>query len=281
MGKVYEGAGDIDNAVKEYKKALKLDNEASYLHLSLASGYLKNNDIPRAIEELKAASLLDPDAIEPNAILALLYSSQGNEELAAQEYETAIKKALRLEPENLLLYKSLGMLYLSRKQLKEAQGIYEQIISFSPQDAEAYFYLAAIFNELNNNSLAEEKIKKAIELKPDFHEALNFLGYLYVEEERHLDKAEALIRKALEFKPQNGAYLDSLGWFYFKKGDLQNALEHLKKASLNLNDPVIYEHLGDVYIKLNEPDLARASYQKALELKPDSESVKKKIERQR
>jgi predicted Zn-dependent protease len=113
--------------------------------------------------------------------------------------------------------------------------------------------------------LAEKELRRALELKPDFHQALNFLGYLYVEENRNLDEAETMIRKALELEPDNGAYVDSLGWLYFKKGNASESLKELQKASLLLEDPVIYDHLGDVYLKINDRAKAKLNWEKSLE----------------
>jgi Tfp pilus assembly protein PilF len=121
------------------------------------------------------------------------------------------------------------------------------------------------------------KLKKALELKPDYDEALNFLGYLYVEEDKNLEEAEILIKKALEISPNNGAYIDSLGWFYFKKGKFKEALAELQKASSLFEDPVIYDHLGDAYFKLNDAANAKLNWEKSLKLDPKQVKVKEKL----
>jgi len=148
----------------------------------------------------------------------------------------------------------------------------------SPADAEAHFYLGDIYERQDNNELAERELKKALELKPDYAEALNYLGYLYVEQNKNLAQAETMIRKALELDPDNGAYLDSLGWLYFKKGKFKEALKELEKASQLLEDPVIYDHLGDAYFKTRDMEQAGVSWQKSIGLNPDQPLLQKKIE---
>jgi Tfp pilus assembly protein PilF len=106
---------------------------------------------------------------------------------------------------------------------------------------------------------------------------LNFLGYTYVEKNKNLAQAETMIRKALEIEPNNGAYIDSLGWFYFKRGRFKEAITELEKASSLLDDPVIYDHLGDVYFKINEIEKAKLNWEKSLELDPNQEKVKEKL----
>ena len=127
--------------------------------------------------------------------------------------------------------------------------------------------------------MAEAQLKRALELKPDYPEALNFLGYLYVEQGRNLDEALKLIKKALEAEPGNGAYIDSLGWFYFKKGDFKQALKELEKASALLEDPIIYDHLGDTYFKVKDMQNARINWEKSLKMNPEQQKIQEKLKK--
>ncbi|MDD5654007.1 MAG: tetratricopeptide repeat protein, partial [Candidatus Omnitrophica bacterium] len=71
MGTMYDKLGDLNQAIEEYRKALKSDDSNAIIHLNLAASYIKNNELDKAIEELKVTVGLDPEAIEPHAILAL------------------------------------------------------------------------------------------------------------------------------------------------------------------------------------------------------------------
>ncbi len=272
-----EDLGDIDKAIQEYRKALEADNQSSLLHLNLASAFIKKNDIPSAILELRQSIDLAPDAVEPHAILALVYTTQNKAELATQEYALALKNAAKLEPENIEIYKSLGAIYLQQHKLREAEGIFKLVVGLAPLDAEAHFYLGSIYYDLKDYTATEKEFKTAIKLKPDYHEALNFLGYFYLEQDKNIDRAGAMIKQALSFEPENGAYVDSLGWFYFKKGKFKEALVHLEKAASFLNDPVIYEHLGDVFMKLGNRDSAKLNWEKSLKLDSTQDKVKVKL----
>ncbi|MFA5145558.1 MAG: tetratricopeptide repeat protein [Candidatus Omnitrophota bacterium] len=279
MGVMYEDLGDIDTAIEEFSKSLKEDHENLLVRLHLASNFIRKNDTHKAIEELKLAVSLDPEAIEPHTILALLYFSQNKLDLATSEYETALKGASKLQPKNIDIYKSLGQIYLEQKKFKEAEQVYKTIIDLSDNDAQAHFYLGSIYNELKNRGLTEKELRRALKLKPDYDEALNFLGYLYVEENRNLAQAEVMIKKALTIDPGSGAYIDSLGWLYFKKGRFKEALKELEKASSLLEDPVIYDHLGDAQVKAGEIEKAKQSWQKSLKLDPGQKDVKEKLDK--
>ena len=112
-------------------------------------------------------------------------------------------------------------------------------------------------------------------------EVYNYLGYMWAEQNTHLEDADAMIRKALELDPDNGAYLDSLGWVKFRRGRFNEALPDLLRAAQTLkkDDPVVFEHIGDTYSKLDRVQQAVVYWQKALAANPENKSLAEKIER--
>jgi len=277
LGVYYEDLGDLDKAIQEYKKALAASPNSVLLHLNLASVFIKKDEAALAIEQLKQSIGLAPEAIEPHVILALVYAAQNKTVLSSREYALALKNAARLEPKNIEIYKSLGAVYLQQRKLKEAAGIFKLITDMAPADPEAHFYLGSIYFDLKDNPSVEKELNTALKLKPDYHEALNFLGYFYLEQDKNINPAGRMIRKALAFEPQNSAYIDSLGWFYFKKGKFKEALRELEKAASLLSDPVIYDHLGDTYLKLGDRNNAKLNWEKSLKLDSTQDKLKSKL----
>lgn len=277
VGSYAEGLGDLDGAVQEYQRALKIDPQSSLIHLNLASVFIQKDNPVSAIEELKQSIRLAPEAVQPHALLALVYASQDKSELAAEEYVYALENAAKSQPENIDIYKSIGVIYLQQKKLKQAEGIFKLIVNMAPADAQAHFFLSDIYYNLKDFASVEKELNSALKLKPDYHEALNFLGYFYLEQDENIDQAGLLIKQALVLEPENGAYLDSLGWFYYKKGMFKEALSYLERASSSLSDPIIYDHLGDVFLKLGNSDSAKLNWEKSLKLDSRSNKVKEKL----
>jgi Tfp pilus assembly protein PilF len=87
-----------------------------------------------------------------------------------------------------------------------------------------------------------------------------------------------MIEKALSLKKDNGYIIDSLGWVYFKMGDYKKAEQYLKKAGeLVKDDPVILEHLAELYSVTDRLEQAIEVYNKILALDPENKDIKNKL----
>jgi Tfp pilus assembly protein PilF len=286
---IYERLNQLDKATQEYKAALKADYHSPLIHLRLAATLLKQNQLSQAAEELKLAikyyethdssSEQEASFIEAHTLLALVYSLQGKSDQATGEYETALRSALAVDPQNIRIHKSLAQVYLRKNKFSDAEKTYRFILSLAPSDFESHFFLGTIYEQQNKRRQAIEEFKAALKFNPEYPDALNSLGYLYAEESINLKEAEEMIKQALIYEPTNGAYVDSLGWVYFKQGRYEEAIQELEQAVQFLSDPVIYEHLGDVYLEQGNLIKARENWQKSLE--SDSEEnlqVREKLE---
>jgi len=102
---------------------------------------------------------------------------------------------------------------------------------------------------------------------------------MWAERGTNLERARELIEKALKLEPKNAAYLDSLGWVLYKLNQPQEALQYLLKAVELLDEPdaTVYDHLGDLYAALKEPEKAVEAWRKSLAVE-SNEQVRKKIE---
>jgi predicted negative regulator of RcsB-dependent stress response len=66
----------------------------------------------------------------------------------------------------------------------------------------------------------------------------------------------------------------------FRKGQYDRALDNLLLAAKNADhdDPVVFEHIGDTYLKLNRTREALEAWQKALTLDPKNKNLVDKIQ---
>jgi len=161
--------------------------------------------------------------------------------------------------------------------LNEAQSMNEEVLT-----ARFYFDYGAAADQAALYEKAADLFRKSISLDPaNAAEAYNYVGFMFAEHNIHLDEAEEMIGRALQLDPNNGAYLDSLGWVQYRKGKYEIALTELLRAAQNLtrDDPIVFEHIGDTYAKLNRIPQALDFWQKAIALTPDNKLLADKIEK--
>ena len=148
--------------------------------------------------------------------------------------------------------------------------VLQSLVSRQPESAVAHFLLGAGYERTGKRREAVASFRRVLEIDPDFHAALNYLGYTFAEAGENLDEALRLVRRAVALDPDNGSYVDSLGWTYHQLGRHEQAREALERAArLEPADATLQEHLGDVYVALGQNDRALEAYRRALELGDD------------
>lgn len=149
----------------------------------------------------------------------------------------------------------------------------------SLQVQEVRYTLSTVYSLHGEHAKSEEQLRLILEVDPDAPLANNNLGYQMADRNINLDEAERLIRHALEVDRstrkgseddgENAAYLDSLGWVLFRKGKHAEAREWLEKTTTladGADDPAVWDHLGDVLAKLEQPAKAKEAWKTALTL---------------
>jgi tetratricopeptide (TPR) repeat protein len=154
--------------------------------------------------------------------------------------------------------------------------ILQRLVARQPESAVGHYLLGAAFERTGKRTEALAELRRVLQIDPDFHAALNYLGYTLAEAKENLDEALSLIQRAVALEPDNGAYVDSLGWTYYQLGRNEQARGYLERAArLEPADATLQEHLGDVYVALGQNDRAREAYQRALELGNDNTAAAK------
>ena len=182
----------------------------------------------------------------------------------------------------------LALAQREAKQIQQAVATFEEALHEAELDqdteivnAKFYFNYGATAEQAGLYEKAADLLRKSIALDPaNAAEAYNYLGYMWGDHNMYLDEAEDMIKRALQIEPDNGSFLDSLGWVEFRKGRFDQALADLLRAAKNMDheDAVVFEHIGDVYLKLNRVPQALEAWQKALVLDPKNKNLTEKIE---
>ncbi|HKT35418.1 MAG TPA: tetratricopeptide repeat protein [Nitrospira sp.] len=257
--KEYAQAIDRLNAILKVRPAeLKVRDYLGYI-------YEESKDTQKALEAYTFNVQLEPTFYEGHLHLGVLYYRlkkfpEANEHLA---------RAIALNPKQPESHIVQGLAYLQQEQYDKSADVFLEGIRHNPKNADLYFNLGTAYDKLNRFDDVVKAMETAIALDPHHADALNYLGYSYADRGVRIDQAISLTKQAVALKPENGYYVDSLGWAFFKSGQLAEALVELKRAAALVgDDPVIYEHLGDIYAKQQRLSDAREAWLHALELDP-------------
>ena len=202
----------------------------------------------------------------------------------------AARQAGLLSPDNARIQSRLGWVYYHAGRYSEAEQQYlallekfdDQFQSAATRDVvrETRMLLSNICVRQERLPEAEEWLEQVLDEFPNDIGAYNDLGYLWVDQDKRLDRAQRMIQTAVEAEPDNAAYRDSLGWAYYRQGEFDKAIEQLLLAADNsLQDEVIFDHLGDAYFSNGQTGKARESWKKALRLlSQDEEEMRRSLE---
>lgn len=299
--RLYVSLKDYKGATKELDELLAEDPTDLDAHLRLALIEGEQKDYARAINRLTMILKARPAELKVRDYLGYLYEEAKEPQKALDTYTlnvqlepsyfeghlhlgvlfyrlkkfpdsvTHLAEASRLNPKQPESHIVLGLAHLQMEQYEKATQAFEEGIRQNPKNADLYFNLGTAYDKLNRFDEVVRVMEIALQLDPHHADALNYLGYSYAERGIKIDQALSLTKQAVALKPENGYYVDSLGWAFFKSGLLTEALTEIKRAvALVGDDPVIFEHLGDIYAKQQRMSEAREAWLHSLELDPSN-----------
>jgi tetratricopeptide (TPR) repeat protein len=276
LGVLYYQVGSLEEANKAFLTAIDKGSDSFELYLTLGRSLMEQGKIEDAIENFEKAVSLKPDEFIGWINLSLAYFTMPNYEKALENLE----KAEELQPDSGQALYLRGIILSRQERFLEAIEPFEKALIASPDNKDVIFSLAIAFERSQQMEKAEKLLENVLLMDPDDHEALNYLGYMWAEKGVRLDEAEKLIERALELEPENGYYIDSIAWIYYQKGLYEKALqEMLRSVDIVQDDPVIFEHLGEIYQKLGHLRESREAWERSLEIDPENEDLKEKLEK--
>lgn len=270
MALIYGEKKEYPKAIEQLTAVLKARPAELKIRDYLGYMYEETKDYPKAKAAYQSNIQLDPTFVESHVHLGVLhYRLKEFPEAVAQ-----LSEAVRLNPKQPEPYIVLGLAHLQSEQPQKAAQAFEEGIRHNPNNADLHFNLGTAYDKLDRFDDVVREMEAALSLDPHHADALNYLGYSYAERGIKIEQALSLTRQAVALKPDNGYYVDSLGWAFYKSGLLTEALAQIKRAvALVGDDPVIYEHLGEIYVKQERLADAREAWLHSLELDPTNEKL--------
>jgi tetratricopeptide (TPR) repeat protein len=163
-----------------------------------------------------------PGSYRVNQISGEIFEIQGGYREAAAEYRKAIEK----NPRALDLHFRLGRVLLIDSQgpeaLESARREFEAELALNNGDAAAEYEVGQILIAQGKRDAGARRLERALELRPDFVEALVAVGKSRVEGKRYADGI-ALLNQAVKLQPRNETAHYNLMLAYRNSGDLESA----------------------------------------------------------
>jgi len=172
----------------------------------------------------------------------------------------------------------LGVAYNRLEKNEEAARVLERARQLNSKDVDAISQLAVVYEALKRYDETDNLYEEALRLDPTNHLVLNNYSYSLAERNIQLDRAKEMSEKAVAARPDNPSYLDTMGWVYFRLGEYKEAAEYIKRAiEKGEVSAVVYEHLGDIYYKMDNKKEALEQWNIALQLDEKNKELRDKI----
>ncbi len=274
LGILYYNYDDPDSAIAVFTKVMQinpLDLTAPH-YLTLI--YDENGNILKAEEYAGNLIIQHPDNPIGFADLALLYLNHNNLNKAIETLTPASKKF----QSNYMIQFLMGLALNQSGDKLSAIPFYERALVLNPDSRNAMHNLAILYDLILSRTKSDSLYKILIETDTTDAQAFNNFAYSLAERNERLNYALELSRKAVQLVPESAAYLDTMGWILFAIGNNTLALNYIKQ-SVNIEDhnAIVLEHLGDVYKANNNLSDAKYYWNKAIDLDPGNEQLKKKL----
>ena len=264
-GACHAGLGQLENAVKNYEKAILIKPDYAKAHFNLAGTLQELGQLDASVISYEKTLEIEPNFAEAHNNLGNVFKELQQDDAAVQSY----KKALVINPEYVESQYSLGNIFQELGQFELAIKCYEKVLVIKPNFAEMQNNLGVVFQKAGKLSAALERFQQALVIKPDFAEAHNNLGNVF-KELNQLDDALESYKRAIVVNPEYVESHYSLGIIFQELGQFESAIKCYEKVLvIKPNYAEAYNNLGNAFNALLQKDDAIKFYEKAISIKPD------------
>ncbi|MBP6090555.1 MAG: tetratricopeptide repeat protein [Crocinitomicaceae bacterium] len=216
---------DVARAQKFYAYLLKKMPKDPKIYVSLASTYSQQMDFDKSFLYINQALKINPRYRDAYVMKGSNYLFLNKIDLAKSSYETAVQQ----DPKFFEAYLMLGSLYQAEND-KICLEYYKTAAELQPKNVDVIYSLAYAEQVFGQTYKALAHYKRMLQLKPDYHQALNQIGVIQQYNLKQLDSAMYYYNSALEVEPRFVEAWHNLGECYESQKDITHALQSYAKA---------------------------------------------------
>jgi tetratricopeptide (TPR) repeat protein len=195
------------------------------------------------------------------------------------------KHAVAVDPNSAAAHAALARAYFDAGRPREADAEARASLDLDPKSANPYLnlsYFARAAGKLDKSieylETATTEVSEGPITRQNLATVYLNLGLLYAQR-KDFDRAEEKLLKSIELSPRAVAW-HYTGLFYFDRKRFENARRMFEQVANRLPRwfAPVHIRLGQTYEGLNQPDRARAEYERYLELAPVEMPDRKSVE---
>jgi tetratricopeptide (TPR) repeat protein len=216
----------------------------------------------------------DPELAKATRSIGEAYMNQGDLTAALRE----LLKAEQLNPDDPIVHNDLGLCYMLKKRMPDAIAHFKKAIDLKPGYAPARNNLGTAYLEMKEWDAAIEVFKEITQdlLYATPHYPLANLGLAYYHKGQYRT-AMRYYKKALEIQPDFANALRGVGRIYLATNQGRLALKYLQRAvKVAPKAPEIHYDLGEAYLLVGQYREARSAYLDVVDLAPPESEISEK-----
>ena len=266
LAKIYEQQGRRDDANTIFTRLIDVDNaNAREYYANIARSYLNVMDFEEATEFAKKVVAHSPRNPDGHQLMAEIAKVSGNFDAAID----SLKKAIRLRPEATDIRSELAGTYKLAGKPRQAIAQYWRCWELSGSVSDKLIFikpLSETYYDLGQRTELEDKLKLKAKTTPSNVAPVIALAELYRMQD-DLTKARFQLARALDKKPDNPELLSELVNISLDLGDNQDALSYQEKLVKTDPDTAHQRRLGELLFDAGREQEAIQSWTKLLHAK--------------
>lgn len=175
-------------------KAIQMDPNEPNFHLALGIAYLEDGDLKNAEKEFYETLKIDSNYVEAHRNLGRLHMASGKWDQAIVELKRSLDKPGVSSPQE--VHNWLALCYYSKKDMNLAMVEWQNALKIQ-ENALIRLNLALALKDLENDELAIQSLKKAVNLKPKLVRARHELALLLLKK-KEFDEAKKQFNQVLK-----------------------------------------------------------------------------------
>ncbi len=266
-----EDSANYNKALDAFTTAIAMQPDSSSTYYVTALAYYSKKDYNNAISVLQTALEKKPNFGDAARFLGQVHYQVAQERANAHdtagaqaEYQKAIapfEQAYKAEPDSIVNITDLIDVYERTKNTDKAMALTHDAVAKEPNNKLFRYAYGVFLLKQDKYSEAIEQFQKAVQIDPNYGDAVYNLGVSYLnwgvaQKKESDEKAEAEQKRVGRNKQvkTDDSYRDK-----FKQ-----ALPYLEKsAELRSDDAALWQQLGRLYAILNMSDKSKAAFEKS------------------